>query len=45
VGQNFQSTAAAATARDRRNKNIAFFTLYDFLSMKNMIRAKKIQIF
>jgi hypothetical protein len=27
---------AAAAARDRQKKNIAFFTIYDFLSVKNM---------
>jgi hypothetical protein len=41
VGHKFQSTAAAATERDRRKMSIAFFTFYDFLSVKNMVWAKK----
>jgi hypothetical protein len=40
VGHKFLSTVAAA-ARDRQKKIIAFLAFYDFLSVKNMIRAKK----
>jgi hypothetical protein len=36
VGHKFLSTAAAA-ARDRWKKIIAFFTLYEFLAVKIMI--------
>jgi hypothetical protein len=32
-----ETAAAAAVARDRRKHFIAFFTFYDFLSVKNMI--------
>jgi hypothetical protein len=38
MGHKFLATAAtAAKARDRGKKIIAFFTFYDFLSIKNMI--------
>jgi hypothetical protein len=37
-------TAAATAARDRRKNFIAFFTFYDFLSVKNLSK-KKIQNF
>jgi hypothetical protein len=42
------STAAAVVMRQWHvtdGKIIAFFTFHDFLSVKNMIRAKKIKIF
>jgi hypothetical protein len=37
VGHYILPTVAVATARDRRKNIIAFFTFYDFLSVKNMI--------
>jgi hypothetical protein len=37
--------AGAATARDRRKKIIAFFTFYDFLSVKTWFEQKKISKF
>jgi hypothetical protein len=41
VGHKFLSTAAGRRRVTDGKKILLFFTFYDFLSVKNMIRAKK----